>query len=72
MLFAKLVEQKFVVEGIHCNKCKANVEKALLAIVGVKKVNVNLDGNVIIKSKQEIALEIIKNSIEDAGFDVKF
>lgn len=72
MLFAKLVEQKFVVEGIHCNKCKANVEKTLLAIDGVKKVNVNLDGNVTIKSKKEIDLEVIKSSIEEAGFNVKF
>ena len=54
MLFSKLIEQKFVVEGIHCNKCKANVEKTLLAIDGVKKVNVNLDGNVTIKSKKKL------------------
>ena len=42
MLFCKLVEKEFFVEGIHCEKCKGNVEKALKSIEGVKKVVVDL------------------------------
>ena len=72
MLFSKLIEKSFVVEGIHCEKCKANVEKTLLSIEGVKKVKVELKGDVVIKSKQEINNEIIKEKIEDAGFSVVF
>lgn len=72
MLFGKLIEKKFIVEGIHCNKCKANVENALNSIPGVKKVKVELDGNVVIKSKEVINEEVIKEKIEDAGFSVVF
>ncbi len=72
MLFSKLIEKKFIVEGIHCNKCKANVENALNSIPGVKKVKVELDGNVVIKSKEVINEEVIKEKIEDAGFSVVF
>lgn len=72
MLFSKLIEKKFIVEGIHCNKCKANVENTLNSIPGVKKVKVELDGNVVIKSKEVINEEVIKEKIEDAGFSVVF
>ena len=72
MLFSKLIEKKFIVEGNHCNKCKANVENALNSIPGVKKVKVELDGNVVIKSKEVINEEVIKEKIEDAGFSVVF
>lgn len=72
MLFCKLVEKEFVVEGIHCEKCKANVENALKSIEGVKKVKVDLKGNASIKSKQEVSNEIIKEKIEEAGFSVDF
>lgn len=72
MLFCKLIEKKFIVEGIHCNKCKANVENVLNSIPGVKKAKVELDGNVVIKSKEVINEEVIKEKIEDAGFSVVF
>ena len=72
MLFCKLVEKDFVVEGIHCEKCKANVENTLKSIEGVKKVKVDLKGNASIKSKQEVSNEVIKEKIEEAGFSVSF
>ena len=72
MLFSKLVEKEFFVEGIHCEKCKGNVEKALKSIEGVKKVNVDLKGNAVIKSKGNIENEVIKEKIEEAGFSVNF
>ena len=72
MLFCKLVEKDFVVERIHCEKCKANVENALKSIDGVKKVILDLKGNATIKSKKEISNEIIKEKIEEAGFSVVF
>ena len=72
MLFCKLVEKEFVVEGIHCEKCKANVENTLKSIEGVKKVKVDLKGNASIKSKQEVSNEVIKEKIEEAGFSVSF
>jgi len=72
MLFYKLEEKEFFVEGIHCGKCKANVENALKSIENVKKVNVDLKGNAIIKSKGTVDNAIIKEKIEEAGFTVVF
>lgn len=72
MLFCKLVEKEFFVEGIHCEKCKGNVEKALKSIEGVKKVVVDLKGNAVIKSKGQVDNLVIKEKIEEAGFSVSF
>lgn len=73
MLFKKLIVKEFTVEGIHCNKCKANVEAALKSIEGVKKVNADLEtGKTVIQSKFEIKEEIIKEKLEDAGFNPVF
>ena len=36
MLFKKLIVKEFMVEEIHCDKCKAKVEQSLKAIDGVE------------------------------------
>lgn len=73
MLFAKLVVKEFEVEGIHCNKCKARVEEALKSIEGVKKVNADVaTGKTVIKSKQEISNDVIKEKLDDLGFNAVF
>ena len=60
-----------IVEGMQCNHCKMTVEKALGALDGVTRVDVNLDNkNVIIESNVEIADNKIKEAIEEAGFSV--
>lgn len=73
MLFAKLETKEFKVEGIHCNNCKARVEKALKEIVGVKKAEADVaTGKTIIKSKNVIDNEIIKEKLVDLGFNPIF
>lgn len=68
-----MIVKKFVVNGIHCKNCKKHVEEALKSIEGIKKVKVDLEsGNTVIKSKEEISENIIKEKIEEAGFDVEF
>lgn len=59
------------IEGMKCEHCKTNVEKALNAIDGVGKVTVSLENNnAIIESEKEINNEKIKEVIEEAGYKV--
>jgi len=60
------------IEGMSCNHCKMSVEKALSSIVGVSKVEVNLEKkNAILESETSLDNETIKKVIEEAGFTVK-
>lgn len=59
------------VEGMSCNHCKANVEKTLENIDGIKKAEVNLDEKIAsIKYKGDLNKEEIKSQIKDAGYEV--
>ncbi len=68
----KLRMEKLVsIEGMACNHCKMNVEKALKEIDGVEEVNVSLEEkNAIIKLNKEISDSEIKNAIQEAGYEV--
>ena len=71
MLFSKKYLTAIKVEGMTCRHCKAKVKEALLAIDGVKKVNVELEtGEVTIISKEEIDLGVIITMVAEAGFNV--
>ncbi len=65
-------EIKLKVEGMVCNGCENRVKNALKTIEGIEKVEANYKkGTVIVKTKDEIQEEKIKEKIEDIGFDVK-
>lgn len=58
------------IEGMHCGHCKANVEKALNAISGVK-AEVNLDAKTAeLKLTKDISDSTLKTAVEDLGFEV--
>ena len=59
------------INGMSCNHCKMNVEKALSSIDGVTKVEVSLENkNAVIESTKEIDNNKIKEVIEEAGYEV--
>ncbi len=65
-------EIKLKVVGMVCNGCENRVKNALKTIEGIEKVEANYKkGTVIVKTKDEIQEEKIKEKIEDIGFDVK-
>lgn len=68
-----MMKQKVIsIEGMQCNHCKMNVEKALNLIEGVVKVDVNLSNKTAtIDYEKEISDNKIKEVIEEAGFTVK-
>ncbi len=58
------------INGMACNHCKMSVEKALRAIDGVEKVEVNLENKeAIVTLSKEIENEVFKSVIEEAGFE---
>lgn len=65
-------EMKLNVSGMVCGGCEKRVVNAVSTIDGVKEVIANYnDGTVIVKSDKKISEDIIKEKIEDLGFEVE-
>lgn len=65
------METKILVDGMMCHHCTNHVEGALKTIKGVSDVKANLDTKeVVIISNKEIALDLIKTKIKEAGYQV--
>lgn len=62
----------FVVEGMMCNGCENRVQNALKTLEGVEEVVANhKTGTVSVTTKGEIDKNIIKEKLEDIGYEVK-
>lgn len=65
-------EIKLNVNGMVCGGCEKRVVNSLSTIDGIKEVIANhTNGTVIIKANKNINMDIVKERIEDLGFDVK-
>ena len=62
----------FNIEGMMCNGCENRVQNALQTIEGVEKVVANhVDGTVTVTLNNDIDESIIKEKLEDLGYEVK-
>ncbi len=60
------------VEGMVCNGCENRVQNALKTIEGVENVVADhTKGIVTIESNEEVTENVMKEKIEDIGFEVK-
>lgn len=60
------------VNGIECSGCENRIQNALKNIEGIEEVIASYEnGTVIIKALDSINLEIVKEKINDLGFEVK-
>ncbi len=60
------------VEGMMCEGCENRVQNVLSQIDGVEKVIANhKEGTVTVKANNEVDKNIIKEKIEDIGYEVK-
>lgn len=60
------------VEGMVCNGCENRIQNALKAIEGIESVVANhTNGTVTINAKKEVTEKVMKEKIEDIGFQVK-
>ena len=65
------MEKILKIEGMMCNHCVMHVQKTLAAIPGVAEVTVRLDEkNAKVKLNQDVADEVFKTAIEDAGYQL--
>ena len=63
------MKEEIKIEGMMCENCVKHVTKALQGIVGVIDVKVSLENkNAIIETSNEIADEVIKNAVDEAGY----
>ena len=70
-MFGKTKTVTIGVEGMMCNNCKAHVEKALLAIKGVKSAEASVENkNVVIIAKDSISDDALAGAIIQAGYKV--
>lgn len=64
------MEKVIVINGMHCDHCRASVEKALNAIKGVE-ARVDLKRKTAtVKSKTIIDDQILKDAVTEAGYEV--
>jgi len=61
------------VEGMSCSHCENAIKKSVGALNGVSNVTVDLkEKKVIVEFDPElISIDIIRDTIEDQGYDVK-
>lgn len=65
------MKKVMVVEGMACGHCKANVEKALMAVDGVKEAVVDLDKKeAVVTLSQDVTREVLANAVTEAGYTV--
>lgn len=59
------------IKGMTCGHCSARVEKMLLNVDGINDAVVDLAGeNAIIKLEKEVADDVIREAVDDAGYEV--
>lgn len=60
-----------LINGMSCGHCTAAVEKALSGLNGTSDINVSLeDNNATLEVTESVTDEMIKNVIEDQGYEV--
>ena len=64
-------ETKLIVNGMMCGGCENRVKNAIKNIEGVENVAADHNtGKVIVISDNEVSEEIIKEALEDIGYEV--
>lgn len=63
----------FTVPGMSCNHCENSIKTALMRLNGVEIVNIALDNKKVSVEYEssKISDELLRNTIEDEGFEVK-
>ena len=64
-------ETNLIVNGMMCGGCENRIKNAIKNIEGVENVTADHNtGKVIIISNNEVSEEIIKEALEDIGYEV--
>lgn len=63
----EIMDFKYEVTDMMCGHCHARVKKALSAVEGVVDVTVEAPSTVVIKSKQQLDLDVLQGALAAAG-----
>ena len=67
----KTMEKTLKIEGMMCMHCSGRVQKALEAIDGVVSANVSHEtGTAVVTLNQNVADDVLKKAVTDAGYQV--
>lgn len=64
------MEKAYKIEGMTCNHCKANVERALGELSNIETLEINLE-TATAKIKGDVSSDSIKNAVENIGYSFK-
>jgi copper ion binding protein len=65
------MKKKLYITGMSCMHCVGRVENALTQLDGVAAAQVDLEnGFALVESAKDIADELLKAAVEDAGYQV--
>jgi len=59
-----------LIEGMSCGHCTSRVEKALNGLEGVTVKSVSVDNKHAIVEVDNVSEDLLKETVEDMGFDV--
>lgn len=63
-------EQIYYIEGLRCNHCRANAEKAIAQLEGVESAEVDLPtGQAVVRGR--VSVEQVRKAIETLGFKLR-
>ena len=62
--------KKLKVDGMTCSHCEKSVKDALVIVDGVSDVAVNLETKIVTVEGSNLDENIMKNAIDDIGFEV--
>lgn len=64
------MKKAITIEGMSCNHCVTAVKNALSELEGISKIEVDLEGNKAEVEGDNLIDEILKEAIEEAGYEV--
>ncbi|XVN72954.1 Copper chaperone CopZ [Oligella sp. MSHR50489EDL] len=66
------MQEKFIrIDGMSCNNCVKHVSELLAEIPGVEHVEVSLEkAGATIQSADVLDLEVVRNALDEAGYDL--
>ena len=64
------MKKTLLVEGMSCGHCEKAVKNALNELAGVTKVEVDLSTKTVEVEGESLDDTLIKDAIEDAGYDL--
>lgn len=65
------MRKMILIEGMSCHHCSGRVEKELSKLDGITVDSISVDEkNAIITLEKEVEEAIIRNAVDEAGYDV--